>query len=41
MKKKEVKITHKQLEIECIELTEFMANIQKKKSEITIKQKVK
>ena len=30
-KKKEVKITHKQLEVECIELTEFMANIQKKK----------
>ena len=29
-KKKEVKITHKQLEVECIELTEFMANIQKK-----------
>jgi hypothetical protein len=35
-KKKEVKITHKQLEVECIELTEFMANIQK--SETTIKQ---
>ncbi len=35
-KKKKVKITHKQLKVECIQLTKFMANIQK--SEITIKQ---
>ena len=30
--KKKVKITHKQLKVECIQLTEFMANIQKVKS---------
>ena len=35
-KKGEIKITHKQLKVECIQLTEFMANIQK--SETTIKQ---
>ncbi len=29
MKKKKVKITHKQLKVECIQLTKFMANIQK------------
>ncbi len=28
--KKKVKITHKQLKVECIQLTKFMANIQKK-----------
>ena len=30
MEKKKMKITHKQLKVECIQLTEFMANIQKK-----------
>jgi hypothetical protein len=29
MKKKKVKITHKQSKVECIQLTKFMANIQK------------
>ena len=28
-KKKKMKITHKQLKVECIQLTKFMANIQK------------
>ncbi len=28
-KKKEVKITHKQFKVKCIQLTKFMANIQK------------
>jgi hypothetical protein len=28
-KKKNVKITHKQLKVECIQLTKFMTNIQK------------
>ncbi len=37
-KKKKVKTTHKQLKVECIQLTKFMATF---KSEITIKSNVK